>query len=297
MGNLFVAEKPLTNAAWYQQLSALIDAIESEEFCSELAKVCQQLTGYDSTVIIAFIHQQKPRLLFSNLSEVDESPTLGPYFDGAYLLDPFYDLFKQDTEDGLFRLKEIAPDGFFETEYYRSYFKNTRIIDETGLMVRLDRDIELAISCGQREGSAPREFQIQDLRTVFPLLASACRRHWSGELQHSELTGKVNVGGEFGSTLEVAFLNFGKDHLTSRECEIVHLILKGYASKSIAELLGISVDTVKVHRKRFHSKLKVSSQAELFSLFLEAISMVPLGSEQDPLSFYYESQEIRPGPE
>jgi len=231
-------------------------------------------------------------LLFSNLSAEDESPTLGPYFDGAYLLDPLYDLFRKRSPDGVFRLKDIAPDGFFETEYYRSYFKNTRIIDETGLLVRLNSGLQLAISCGLRDSSTPRELQVQDLHTVFPVLASACRLHCSTDAQLVEILGEEDTSGEFGSTLDLAFANFGRDHLTKRECEIVHLILKGYASKSIAELLGISVDTVKVHRKRFHAKLNVSSQAELFSLFLEAISMVALGSDQDPLNFYYESQEI-----
>lgn len=286
----------LATVDWYLQLSQLIDTVDNLNFYSELARLCEFLTGYDSTVIIAFTHLKKPRLLFSNLSAEDESPTLGPYFDGAYLLDPFYDLFKQYSSDGVFRLKDIAPDGFFETEYYRSYFKNTRIIDETGLMIRLNAEIQLTISCGLRDSSTPREFQIQDLRTVFPVLASACRLHWSTDRQLAEISGHGDMMGEFGSTLEVAFANFGRDYLTKRECEIVHLILKGYASKSIAELLGISVDTVKVHRKRFHAKLKVSSQAELFSLFLEAISMVPLGSEQDPLNFYYESQESSPTP-
>ena len=51
--------------------------------------------------------------------------------------------------------------------------------------------------------------------------------------------------------------------------------------------------------KRFHNKLDISSQAELFSLFLEALSMVPLGADLDPLHYYYSSQEIviktRPG--
>ena len=84
------------------------------------------------------------------------------------------------------------------------------------------------------------------------------------------------------------YLNFGKDHLSKRECEVIQLILKGHSNKSIARLLDISVDTVKVYNKRFHAKLDISSQAELFSLFLEAISMVPVNSDEDPLSHYFE---------
>jgi hypothetical protein len=56
----------------------------------------------------------------------------------------------------------------------------------------------------------------------------------------------------------------------------------------VALLLGISVDTVKVYNKRFHTKLEISSQAEPFSLFLEAISMVPFDAGIDPLTHYFE---------
>ncbi len=91
-----------------------------------------------------------------------------------------------------------------------------------------------------------------------------------------------------------AFRNFGRDHLSKRECEVGQLILKGHSSKSIARLLNISIDTVKVHNKRFHTKLDVSTQAELFSLFLEAISLVPFDTDVDPLSHYYETTR-RPG--
>ena len=69
---------------------------------------------------------------------------------------------------------------------------------------------------------------------------------------------------------------------------MVQLILKGHSNKSIAQLLEISVDTVKVYNKRFHTKLEISSQAELFSLFLEAISLVPFDADIDPLTHYLE---------
>ena len=60
------------------------------------------------------------------------------------------------------------------------------------------------------------------------------------------------------------------------------------SNKSIAQLLDISVDTVKVYNKRFHTKLDISSQAELFSLFLEAIALVPFDADIDPLTHYLE---------
>ncbi|MNQ98388.1 transcriptional regulator NarP [compost metagenome] len=46
-------------------------------------------------------------------------------------------------------------------------------------------------------------------------------------------------------------------------------MLRGNSSKAIAKRLDISQETVKVHRRNLYSKLGVSSQSELFSLFLQ----------------------------
>lgn len=289
-----MTQKLLLSEEWHLLLGNLIAAIGDDQFCESLAAPCETLTGYDSTFILAFVRNRKPRLLYNSLNGDDESSSLIPYFDGAYLLDPFYNLYKSGAADGAYRLKEVRPE-FYENKYYQSFYP--QIVDETGLLIQISPEIHIAIACGVQEGNAPREFQIQELRKLFPILSAACQQHWSRENQLTPLLKKGESSGEFGATLETAFENFGKDYLTQREREILHLILKGYSSKSIAQLLEISVDTVKVHRKRFHSKLEVSSQAELFALFLDAISMVPLGSTNDPLSYYYESQEMSRLPE
>ncbi len=122
---------------------------------------------------------------------------------------------------------------------------------------------------------------------VYPLIAALCEKHFAHDGSISPLFDEPTQ--LLGGPLDHAFKSFGRDYLSKRECEIVHLILKGYSSKAIAGLLDISPETVKVHRKRFHTKLDISSQAELFSLFLEAIALVPLDSDVDPLTLYFES--------
>lgn len=56
--------------------------------------------------------------------------------------------------------------------------------------------------------------------------------------------------------------------LTPREREVLDLILAGKQTRAIAASLFISIKTVEFHRSRIHAKLKVSSMAELFRLFL-----------------------------
>ena len=67
---------------------------------------------------------------------------------------------------------------------------------------------------------------------------------------------------------EDRFQDFGSDVLTGREMQVVQLILVGHTSTSISLQLDVSVSTIKSHRRNIYGKLEISSQAELFSLFL-----------------------------
>ena len=51
--------------------------------------------------------------------------------------------------------------------------------------------------------------------------------------------------------------------LTSREAEVMNLVVKGQLNKQISYEMGISEKTVKVHRGRVMRKLEVRSLAEL----------------------------------
>lgn len=71
------------------------------------------------------------------------------------------------------------------------------------------------------------------------------------------------------SDLDAALESFGGDMLSRRERQITRLVFTGYASCHIAETLGISEATVKNIRKRLYYKMDVTSERELFALFLE----------------------------
>lgn len=65
--------------------------------------------------------------------------------------------------------------------------------------------------------------------------------------------------------------------LTPREREIVQLVVEGHPSATIAQRLGISRGTVKNHRRRLYGKLNITSERELFLLYVTWLS----GSSSD----------------
>ena len=72
--------------------------------------------------------------------------------------------------------------------------------------------------------------------------------------------------------LEFHLRVLAQDLLTAREIEVIGMILKGYSAAAIADGLSITHGTVKVHRKNAYRKLRISSQAELFSLFIGVVT-------------------------
>ena len=63
-------------------------------------------------------------------------------------------------------------------------------------------------------------------------------------------------------------------------------MLRGYGTDTSAQRLEIAVETVRRHRKSIYRKLDVSSQTDLFSLFLNSMSCLGQAAGQDPLSVY-----------
>ena len=58
--------------------------------------------------------------------------------------------------------------------------------------------------------------------------------------------------------------------VTSREIQVIQLISNEYSSKEIADLLFISIETVKDHRKNIRRKLNVKNVAGLIRVAFQS---------------------------
>lgn len=63
------------------------------------------------------------------------------------------------------------------------------------------------------------------------------------------------------------------DHnLTAREQQIVGLVLSGCPTSEIADRLGVTVGTVKNHRRRLYRKLEIKTEREIYTQFLRYLA-------------------------
>ena len=74
---------------------------------------------------------------------------------------------------------------------------------------------------------------------------------------------EVAAGGSFGWPAAATESDDDREELTPRERQILQLIAQGKSNKDVAALLGLSVNTVSVHRNNLMHKMKMHRTAEL----------------------------------
>lgn len=268
--------------AFSARFALVMPKIGHEQLPSLLIAMLKSSVPFDNAVILYYQGGNKPIVYYNDMPPLERESQIHGFIDGAFLLDPFYRSAIDRSVSGLHRLSDLAPKGFKMTEYYRSYFKFTEIKDEIGYIFHIGHDQFINISLG-RLGATQRfsRTHLGFLRDISPIIESVCNLHWSnqGEPKQSNVN---QLPGQLDSALKY----FGTAYLTDRETQVVQLFLHGHSTKSIAERLGISPETVKLHRKNSYAKLDVSSQAELFYLFIDSLASLSNYAGGDPLVGY-----------
>ncbi len=236
-------------------------AIGTRRFWPRLTALFGRVIDHHSCLVFRYSRTDPPEFVSGDLDSEVSRGRFHEYRDRAYLLDPFYDLFRAWTPDAVHRLRDVSADRFFHSVYFREYFRKTGLCDEMGMFCRVDPDRLIIVSLSRRTGeSAFSRAEVDRIARYLPIITEMIRLHDRFDTQiHAvaDPSGTVPANGPM--------LLPDRD-LTPRERAVGELILKGHSSLSIALLLGISIETVRVHRRNLYRKLSVASQAELFAL-------------------------------
>jgi DNA-binding CsgD family transcriptional regulator len=227
----------------------------TDDSCGRIfLRLVRGLAAVDEVVIFAYRQAERPIDLFSTFSGEDYRIFVALYQAGPYLLDPFC-RHARERRSGLHRMRDLAPDRFYSSEYHRTYYVQTGLAEEVGFFVPVE-GATVVLSLMRREASGGfSDAELIPLRQAEALVADLVRLTWGG------------VAARFGASLAPPG-PWARLSLTEREAAIVELVLQGHSSESIALRLGIATGTVKVHRRNVYRKLGISSQTQLLSLYL-----------------------------
>jgi len=194
------------------------------------------------------------------------------YVHGLYRVDPIYRLCRDGVASGVLDLREISTADDTSGNYFNIFLSLTGMVDDLAIL--------LPLPCGSASLGLVferqvhfREAELDEMRSVYPLIDSLHR-----------LQLRFCTGGEFGRLIDreeplglppleygAALDAFLRGKLTPRERDIMRLILLGYPNAKTAELLKLTVHTIKNHKKRMYKKLDITTERELFLNFISSV--------------------------
>lgn len=227
------------------------------------------LLRFRNFIVFEYSGRSEPALLESSFDRDYLLRHLHDYLLGLYQLDPFHAL-ADGTHTGLYRMRDIAPEGFQHSEYYLRHYHATQVTDELRYVTPLSpgRSIHLLI---EREYPAtdfsPRE--IRRMQDVAPLIHAFVAEH----MHQSDIATPAQPAlAQTGFDLRQTILCILPGEITNRECDIIELMLKGHSVKSMSTQLMIEEATVTNHKRNIYAKMRIHSQAQLFDRFLKVLS-------------------------
>ncbi|TGP53989.1 LuxR family transcriptional regulator [bacterium M00.F.Ca.ET.230.01.1.1] len=257
----------------YNALAAVIAASREtagDHFGKAIVSWLRGHVRFDHCVIFGYRGAARPPLLFETFSPAESHIFVALYQEGPYLLDPFHHA-AVERKEGFWRMRELAPDRFYASEYYRSYYSQTRLAEEVGFFVPLAGNDALVLSLMRLRATGP--FGTADarlLRDMAPAVIGFCKQRWPALPTDETAVRPSDETVAMPNELDRAHI-WKSLSLTSREKQVVDLVLQGHSTESIARALRIVPGTVKVHRRNIYRKLKIKSQAGLFARFVEII--------------------------
>jgi DNA-binding CsgD family transcriptional regulator len=263
------------------QLSALAAQIGQPGFYPAAVVFLASLIDADVSVALLYSVDQRPRYLAVQAeAALRRGARDTAYIDGPYVLDPVYQMFQRGQANGAYPMASYLPDDFYDSEFYRCFFRNTQLVDTIDVLWRLDQSNAIAFCLGREEGTPPfgtAEFALS--QHVLPLLFALMERHHEFAAPPPQDAADRMAHRKVQATMA----NFGSSVLTKREREVVFYMLSGYSSEQTAGRLHTAEGTIRNQRKSIHRKLETGSQAELFSLFIQCIPLADPDGTADPL--------------
>jgi len=272
------SDKKNVTAGWYRAFGAIIDGLGSERFLELFTDQINQLVAFDLAAMFIYRGRSRPLAVYDNFHLADAQRGIAAYVESSYVLNPFYQAYLKGIGPGVYRIRDLAPDAFYKGDYYDSYRALPLASEEIGFITEgWPEGMEEALIVFALENGEVGELgiyrhiasggfsdgELSEIAAVEPAIGAIFRKYWVSA------SGAKSTPPD--SRVDDAFASFGEDIVTNRECEVVRMILHGHSSESICFNLDISLGTVKTHRKNAYAKLRVTSQSELLSLFLQSL--------------------------
>lgn len=270
-------------SAWNRDIAEAIAHLGSDKFFPALAKAVREQVPIAYPQFWLYHSDLPPRVLYHEIPEEALKDQIDDYLDGPYREDPFYQTSINRPKSLIYRLSRLTSGRLEQSAYYRDYYADTGTVDEVVILSRLEAGnvIHLSMMRLPQQGEFDDD-EYQRLYSLADMVSELMRKH--SEFDSFSVQHLIQPG--IDHQIDLAFRTFGSSLLSPREKDVLELMLRGYGTDVSAKRLSIARETLRRHRKSIYRKLDVSSQTDLFSLFLNSMSCLGEAAGEDPLSIY-----------
>jgi len=273
-------QKPASNS-WVGSIADSIEHINCGTCPAHLIEAIGTLVKFDMAMSVVYSQRGKPFYVCDTFQTEKAKRGLSNYIDSTYILNPTYTAYCEGLESGVYRIRDQSSSNRVNSYHYHT-LKIKRIpgeeleyitecwplnMEEIFIAISLPADemAEISLLRARSKGGF-LDADIDLLNDQLPLIEAVFHQYWAKARCYSNLD---------DSEPPIAHLlkNVFHDQLSCRESQVAELVLKGVSGKVIADKLGISITTVKTHRKNIYLKLGITTQTELFSLALNALAL------------------------
>ena len=167
---------------WHEHLALAIRRLRQPDFLAALVDAIHQLVPIESSMISLERKGHAPTLLYERgIAERFREAIIRRYFSRGYLLDPFCLAVEEGLPEGFYTLGEIAPDDFFQSAYYQTYYLGAGAVEDVYYILDLGPTEKLSI-CLYNGLSASRysDAQVAALAGLAPPVLELARQFCAG---------------------------------------------------------------------------------------------------------------------
>jgi DNA-binding CsgD family transcriptional regulator len=275
-------EKPISDN-WMTAIANTIDRINSGSCPQYLVQAIGTLVKFDMAMSVVYSRHSKPIYVCDTFKTENAKLGLSNYINNTYVLNPAYVAYCGKLRSGVYRIHELSSENHVDSDHYHSLkikrMSNEELeyitecwplnMEEIFISISLPADEmgEISLLRARSKGGFA-DADIALLKNHLPLIEAVYRQYWIKARCYTSIDNTASPGDYL---LKTVF----EDLLSDRENQVVLLVLKGASGQDIADELGISLTTVKTHRKNLYQKLGIATQTELFALALNSLAPHP----------------------
>jgi DNA-binding CsgD family transcriptional regulator len=270
-------------STWSRDIGEAVSALGTDDFFPALIRAVNEQVPIAYPQFWLYHSDLPPRILHHEIPDHALKAQVQDYLEGPYQEDPFYQTSMSRPKSRIYRLGRVTAGRLENSDYYRDYYADTGTVDEAIFLSVLEGGsvINLSMMRLPSQGMySDDEYQL--LYSIADSVSELMRKH--AEFESFAVQNLIQPG--IDHQIDLAFRTFGSSLLSPREKDVLELMLRGYSTEVSARRLSIAKETLRRHRKSIYRKLDVSSQTDLFSLFLNSMSCLGEAAGGDPLSIY-----------